>query len=237
MEITTKDFYNIAGVSQHDEFEKYLKDILFHKETRENFYRKMLEKNTDVSHDSFRKYFEEYSAERKSHGQDYTPNEVSDLLSTLTDSGNNLNNKYNGYDACAGTGTLIISKWWHDMVQETPFTYSPHNYFYICEEIADNAIPYLLHNLALRGMNCIVIHGDVLDRKVKQIYFVQNSKDNFLGFSDINVMPHNDTVKSEFSVNKWIEKPINHIESKEIKYEPSIMEELTMVKNKMKGVK
>lgn len=116
----------------------------------------------------------------------------------------------------AGTGTLIIQKWWDDMNCETPFTYAPHRYLYKADELSDSAIIYLIHNLALRGMNALVIHGDVLEGTTKNIYFIQNSDDDYLHFSDINVMPRTDDIAREFSVSEWIGEPIEHIESQEV---------------------
>ena len=89
---------------------------------------------------------------------------------------------------------MIIQKWWNDCIRTDIFDYRPHDYVYIAQEYADNAIPYLLHNLAMRGMNCVVIHGDTLERTAKNIYLVQNAKDDFLAFSSINVMPRSETV-------------------------------------------
>lgn len=37
------EFYKIAGVKQHAEFERYLRDILFKPKKREEFYQKLLE--------------------------------------------------------------------------------------------------------------------------------------------------------------------------------------------------
>ncbi|NSP11370.1 SAM-dependent DNA methyltransferase, partial [Enterococcus faecalis] len=45
------------------------------------------------------------------------------------------------------------------------------------------------------------------------IYFLQNSKDDSLAFSDVNVMPHSDVVTREFQVREWLEEAIDHIES------------------------
>lgn len=219
------EFYKIAGVKQHAEFEQYLQDILFKPQERKNFYRGLLRVNKDVYVDTFKQYFEEYAAERKSNMQDYTPDQVSKLLGTITR--NNLgddSNGWSGYDPTAGTGSLLIQKWRDDQLAENPiFSYAPHNYLYMAEEFADNVIPYLLHNLALRGMNCVVIHGDTLERKAKQVYLVQNSDDDFLGFSDINVMPHTKQVAEEFDIREWEEDAIDHVESGVVKYWPTVM--------------
>lgn len=225
--ITKQQFWDIAGVTQHSEFEKYLKKIVLKPKERERFFKALLDVDCHcVQQDTFKQYFEEYAAERKSNMQDYTPDEVSNLLVRLTNQNSQhvddiktlskpINGSYNAADFTAGTGSLLIQKWWDDMTNEAPWTYVPHRYFYFAQEFADNVIPYLLLNLALRGMNCIVMHGDTLTGETKQIYLVENSKDDFLQFSDINVMPHNKTVADEFHVSKWIDKPINHIESPE----------------------
>ncbi|WP_279572493.1 N-6 DNA methylase [Volucribacter amazonae] len=213
-----QDFYACANnVKQHAEFERYLKEILFNKTEREAFYRRLLALDCDVSKDSFKPYFELYAAERKSNKQDYTPDSIASILSQITNAGQATPTGYTAYDPTAGTGALIINKWWADMTAETIFSYAPHRYFYLCEELADNAIPYLLHNLALRGMNAIVIHGDTLERVAKQIYFIQNSQDDCLMFSDINVMPHSEEVAKDFNIKHWQEPAIKHIESGDVR--------------------
>lgn len=216
-----EEFYKIAGVKQHAEFEKYLRDILFKPEERTKFYKAMLAVDTNVYVDSFKAYFEQYAAERKSFQQDYTPDSISTLVARLSCS--DPSGGWSAYDPTAGTGSLIIQKWKDDLFEENPFSYAPHNYLYRADELADNVIPYLLHNLAIRGMNCIVVHGDALEGTVKQIYFVQNSDDDYLGFSDINVMPHNDMVTDYFQVSNWEEEAIDHIESGEVLFMPTLL--------------
>lgn len=226
--ISKQQFWDIANVTQHSEFEAYLSKIIFDKPKRESFFKKILAIDPQcVKQDTFKQYFEDYSAERKANKQDYTPDEVSRLLAILTNQHNDGDKlrvlkdgsipagqgSYTASDFAAGTGSLLIQKWWFDMTQEMPWTYVPHRYFYFAQELADNAIPYLLLNLALRGMNCMVVHGDTLEGTTKQIYFVENADDDYLHFSDINVMPHSDDVAKEFNVTKWLEEPIDHIET------------------------
>lgn len=216
-QITYQDFYNIAGVRQHSEFEKYLKEIVFIRGKREAFYDGMNAIVPDLAIDSFKPYFELYAAERKSFQQDYTPDELTALLAKLTrsDVDEYAKSQYSGYDGTAGTGGLIIQKWQDDRIQETPWSYAPHRYIYRADELADNVIPYLLHNLAMRGMNAIVVHGDVLTGQAKQVYFIQNSKDDYQAYSDINVMPHSAACAKEVGVTEWVEDQIEHIESRE----------------------
>lgn len=217
-----EEFYRIAGVKQHAEFEKYLRDLLFKPKERSKFYKELLAIDNNVFTDTFRQYFEEYAAERKANQQDYTPDAVSHLVAALSRTDASPKTGWSGYDPTAGTGSLIIQKWSDDMLAETPFSYAPHNYLYMVEEMGDNVIPYLLHNLAIRGMNCIVVHGNTLERNVKQIYFVQNSSDDYLKFSDINVMPHSNQVKEEFDVTSWDEEAIDHIESGKVAFVPAL---------------
>lgn len=232
MGISRDQFYEIAGVKQHAEFEKFLRDILFKPDEREEFYQKLLQIDSDVYVDTFRQYFEEYSAERKTNKQDYTPDAVATILAKLTQTEEG-HGGYSAYDPTAGTGSLLIQKWKNDQIQETPLSYAPHNYFYRADEMADNVIPYLLHNVAIRGMNCIVVHGDTLERTAKQVYFVQNAKDDFMCYSNINVMPHTEAVEKEFGILKWEEPAIDHIENEldDVKFVPTI---LPMEKKPMK---
>lgn len=214
---TYKDFYKLLDVDSHVQFENKLREIIFDKEQRESFYDGMLELEPDVSFDSFKPYFELYSAERKTNQQDYTPESIASLLSKITRAGKeNGNGHFTAYDMTAGTGTLLINKWNDDRMQETPWSYAPHRYFYLAEELADNSIPYLIHNLAIRGMNAVVVHGDSLERKVKQVYFIQNSKDDFLAYSDVNVLPHNEDTMKLLDIREWTEEEVDHIESQEV---------------------
>lgn len=222
--ITYKEFYEIANVEQHSEFESYLKRIVFDKKERNAFYTRLLDINPILSVDTFKPYFELYSAERKSNMQDYTPVPVAGLLSVLTrSSAEDLqNSKYSGYDMTAGTGALLIQKWNDDRIQETPWSYAPHRYLYRGDELADNVIPYLIHNLAIRGMNAIVVHGNALEGQIKQIYFIQNSHDDFMAFSDVNVMPHSDDAMREFGVKSWKEKAIDYKESSKVEWQRAL---------------
>ncbi|MDT2808362.1 N-6 DNA methylase [Vagococcus lutrae] len=212
------DYYKLLNVSQHAEFENELKRIVFNKKEREKFYRGMIEIEPRMAIDSFKPYFELYSAERKSNMQDYTPDQVAKLLASITrsDSKDFEKSKYAGVDTTAGTGSLIIQKWNDDRIQEHPCNYTPHKYIYLAEEMADNSIPYLIHNLAMRGMNAVVFHGNSLTREAKNIYFIQNTSDDFMKFSDINVMPRTKECEREFNVSKWVGEPVEHVESKEV---------------------
>lgn len=202
-----EQLHDIAGVKSHTMFERYLYDIIFKPEERERFYWGLHEVNPSLSTDTFKPYFEEHSAERQTNQQLYTPDEVAELLSLMIGDG------FSAYDPAAGTGTLLIDKWNHDRIQQSPFTYYPHNYFYIAEELADNSLPYLIHNMAYRGMNGIVMHGDSVERVYENIFYIQNTNDDFMDFSDVNVLPRTKDTEEYLDINGWTGKAIEHIES------------------------
>lgn len=173
-----------------------LMNILYDKLQREKVCKELLELfNNDVSYDWFRDYFEQEQAERKTMKQDFTPQSVTKLLGKI------VSNKNMNYDCCCGTGGITISKWYNDCLKENPFSYNPAEHLYFCEELSDRAIPFLLLNLIIRGMNAIVIQCDVLTRQCKGIFFIYNQTNDYLKFSDFNVMPYSSEVAQEFNIN------------------------------------
>lgn len=68
-------------------------------------------------------------------------------------------------------------------------------------------------------MNAIVVHGDSLSReKVKGVFFIQNTIDDALAFSNLNVMSYSDDIKNEFEITSWADEENRyqqHIESTE----------------------
>lgn len=118
------------------------------------------EKYTDKTIDLFRDFFQEEQADRKSLKQDYTPDGISELVSRLAPSGNNL------LDVCAGTGTLTIS-----------YLVRHKADFVRCEEFSSRVIPFLLLNLALRNQESEVVHKDVLTGEIFGIYEIKKGEE------------------------------------------------------------
>ncbi|MBC6151059.1 SAM-dependent DNA methyltransferase [Listeria booriae] len=207
--LTNDNINQLIGIKESYQASDRLMALLFDRGRREALFKKFLALEKDVSYDWFHEYFQDEHADRKVHKQDFTPKSIADvLIKAIGNSGVTL-------DIAAGTGGMTIRKWWNDCLKETPFSYLPANYMYQCEELSDRALPFLLFNLLIRGMNATVVHGDVLSRKIKQIYFIQNEKNNHLGFSSLNMLPHNKTVCREFDVHAWLEPELNYIESVE----------------------
>lgn len=135
-----------------------LKELL--SERQNEILRRVDEKYIDKTIDLFRDFFQEEQADRKSLKQDYTPDGISELVSRLSPSGNNL------LDVCAGTGTLIIS-----------FLARHKADFVRCEEFSSRVIPFLLLNLALRNQESEVVHKDVLTGEIFGIYQIKKGEE------------------------------------------------------------
>ena len=158
--------------------EALLKIVLNYKKLNE-FGEAMLKLHDNkLDYDWFHEYFQNEHADRKLKKQDFTPKCITELLTDL--------NPLNGliYESCGGTGGIIISHW-----NQATVTYgnslNPADRLYFIEELSERAIPFLLFNLAIRGMNAIVIHCDVLSRKTKDFYHVFNWNNNNKEISDV----------------------------------------------------
>ena len=215
--ITTEQINRALGIKESYQASDVLMKILFKKTEREELFKEILELDWHLDHDIFLVYFEEEHANKKKYAQDFTPDSIAQILSKIIEIESN-GNCGTIMDVASGTGSLIIRKWFDDRTKANPLNYKPSNYFYHCEELSDRALPFLLFNLMIRGMNATVVHGDALTRDAKQIYLIQNTNDDYQKYSDINVMPHTDSIMKEFDIRKWLEDPIDHIENRECPY-------------------
>lgn len=77
-------------------------------------------------------------------------------------------------------------------------------YFYIAEELSDRTIPFLLFNMIIRGMNGLVVQCDVLTREAYGAWFIQNDKNDHLGFSSLNRLPYTEDIEKELNI-KFVE--------------------------------
>lgn len=162
------------------------------KEERNRVYRELLEANDfDVSKDWFQEIYEGELSEGKRKGQHFTPFGVHLLLSELTDTVE----KKSVHEPTAGTGSLIIGDWWNDVQKKMPWDALPSQRIYNAWELSDRAVPLLLINLSIRGINAVVYHGDVLEQTVVAKYIVMNKQNDALGFSDIEVVQEHEFIK------------------------------------------
>lgn len=183
--------------------------LMLDKTQRENIFKKFLNISTDLSFDWFHEYFEDEQAERKSKKQDFTPDSIATLLNKLT---SNTTGYY--YEPTAGTGGILITRWWQDCLNDPVgtknntnipgisfLTYDPRKYWYQVEELSDRAVPFLIFNMAIRGMNGVAIQCDSLSREAKEAYFIRNDTDNALAFSEVIKLPKTSEYEKELNIN------------------------------------
>lgn len=191
----TLEIFNIKSVSE-------LSKALLDATTRNDFSKYAQFKNLigDLSVDHMQKIFQYYEADRKEKKQDYTPKSLARLIADLTQT---CDERY-VIDLCAGTGALTIQKW-----------NTNHNIHFVCVEFDINVIPFLIFNLAIRNIDAIVIHGDVLTAGNYKYYQLTKSKD---GFSLVQRCasvdePYYDAAISNPPYNiKWIEPPFAQLQ-------------------------
>ena len=121
--------------------------------------------NGDLETDNLQKIFQYYYADRGVKCQDYTPKSIARLCAAETETNGGV-----VYDVCAGSGALAIQKW----VQ------NPNKQF-ICEELDERVIPFLLFNMSVRNMNGYVINRNALTLECGAVYKLKAGK----RFSDI----------------------------------------------------
>ncbi|MDW3894475.1 N-6 DNA methylase [Staphylococcus saprophyticus] len=202
---------NLLGIKESYKAPDRLMEILYmDKPERDKYFMDFLNAfDKDVTYDWFHDYFQDEHADRKNQKQDFTPRSVSSLLSQMV---GHEGNTY--YEPAAGTGGILIERWNQDRMQHSPFDYEPRDYYYTAEELSDRAIPFLLFNMLIRGMNGNVVQCDVLTRESTGAFFIQNDDNDFMGFSSLNLLPYNEDSETELNI-KFVDekyKPIKQTE-------------------------
>lgn len=201
-----KTVNNLLGIDDAFKAPSRLMEILLERGEREKLFRNFLKIDTNLEYDWFHEYFEAEQAERKSKKQDFTPNTVAKLANSIASEPG----QTDYYEMAAGTGGMMIARWVYnikedpafehkrkdsmvnDVLTSSIFTYDPQAYWYHLEELSDRAIPFLLFNAAIRGINAVVIQCDSLSRKAKRAFYVKSDNKDFLAFSDILEIPKTD---------------------------------------------
>lgn len=204
------DYNKIFGVEDSYKAPERILEILYNEEERTKLFMELLEVNNyDVDFDWFHEYFQDEHADRKKKKQDFTPKSVATVLSKLAGTENN--GMY--YECCAGTGGIMITHWDNYRRKFSPFEYRPDLQYSIVEELSDRAIPFLLLNMMIRGMNGVVVQCDCLTRECKNAYFICNRENDHFKFSGITNIPHTDFFEKELNV-KFISN--DYVEHKEL---------------------
>ena len=163
-ELTSK-FKEIFNISELSKSPKIIMDILINKNYEA--IDKWLDICPDLSKDYLQMISQHYPAARKEKMQDYTPVCLGRTCANILD----VRNAKSCYDMCAGSGSLTIQVWNFNKDMQ-----------FICEELDDNVIPFLLLNLAMRNVNATVIKGNILTSERFKAYRVSKS----VKYSDIS---------------------------------------------------
>lgn len=118
-------------------------------ENKTEYFDRFVELVEDLSVDWLQKIFQYYEADRKEKMQDYTPLSLARFVGMLAGESNTV------IDMCAGSGALTIQKWNLD-----------HNKRFLLYEFDENVIPILIFNMAIRNIDAIICHADVLQMEV-----------------------------------------------------------------------
>ena len=207
MTFTTEQFNQILGIDDSYKAPDALMKVMLDKDKREQLFNEFLKLETDMSYEWFQSYYESEQAERKEKKQDFTPMSVADIVSRLVSQGN----PRSFTDTTAGNGGMLIKSWINNA---SPFK-SPSQYWFVAHELSDRSIPFLIFNFAIRGWNGLIYHGDSLERKYKNIYFIQNKNDDWFQFSEVNVVPRSisESDRNWLGISEFYGDEIKHIES------------------------
>lgn len=156
-ELTEKTL-DLLKIENINEMSKKLFDVSINNcnDTYENFCDLV---ENDLSIDWLQKIYQYYQADRKEKMQDYTPQSLAKFVALLSGESDNV------IDMCAGSGALTIQKWNLN-----------HNQKFLLYEIDKNVIPFLLFNMSVRNIECIVCHADVLQQEVFKTWEVKKGE-------------------------------------------------------------
>lgn len=194
--INEETINSILGTKETFQAPTKMLEIVLDETKRESVFNQFLEVEFDLTYEWFQSYFEKSQSERKEKKQDFTPMEVARIATALA---NVLVNPKHYFEAAGGTGGIMVSQWSSNVRRDKD--YDTKAYWYQMEELSEAALPFLLFNMSIRGMNGVVLHGDSLNRVFKNIYFIRNMGDR--QFSEIIIMPKNEEVEKHFDVRRW----------------------------------
>lgn len=134
-------------LENNDDF--YVEILRLFEDLNNNLAQELVQENEILNEDFMQKIFQYYFADREGKKQDYTPKSLSRLVSLLAGEEENV------IDMCAGSGSLTIQKWNIN-----------HNHKFLLYEFDINVIPILIFNMAIRNIDALVCHADVLQMEV-----------------------------------------------------------------------
>lgn len=134
------------GIKESYQLPDALMSALLDDTRRDNLLAIVSEMMDDGQTDPLRDYFQETSSNRDAMMQDYTPDCLCRLVSSILPETGSL------LDICAGTGSLSA-------IQSQGGTHVQ------CEELSTRALPVLLMNLAMRNASATVLNRDVVQER------------------------------------------------------------------------
>lgn len=191
--LTNETIDGLLGITESYQAPQVMMEYMLDNSRREDLFNSFIDVEWKMDYEWFSGYFESEHADRKVKKQDFTPQSVSGLLASLV-SGNTY------FECAAGTGGIMIQNWHRQRLSVSPSAYDPRSYWYQVEELSDRAIPFLIFNMAIRGMNGVIIHGDSLMQTAKEVYFIRNDSADFQRFSEVIKMPHRQDVERELNI-------------------------------------
>jgi N-6 DNA Methylase. len=200
--ISNEKINKLLGITESYQAPAVMLAIMLDTKKRKKLFDEFLEYENKMDYEWFMNYFESEHADRKTKKQDFTPMSVATTLNRLVRTRKkDEDNLY--FESTAGNGGIMIKNWHETRTRTTPFSYDPRAYWHQVEELSDRAIPFLIFNMSIRGMNGVIIHGDSLERTASEVYFIRNDSGNYLGFSEVIKMEHTDLLARELDI-KWL---------------------------------
>lgn len=184
-ELATK-FATMLKIEKFEEASQKLLQVLF--SSKNTFFDEWIKTFPDLSVDNLQPIFQYYMADRKEKMQDYTPKSLAKALCSIV----GIQNGGKVYDMCAGSGALTIQAW--NLNKDCTF---------ICQELDERVIPFLLFNLAIRNISGIVIYGNVLEEEQYTAYRLTKGEK----YSEIQEIP----VPVKISADICISNPPYHL--------------------------
>ena len=108
MQFDVKTVNNLLDIDDSYKAPEKMLKLMLDDQKRVKTFKKFLEVSTNMQFDWFHEYFEDEQAERKSKKQDFTPQGIADLMTSIV--GRSPTGTY--YEPAAGTGGILITRWW-----------------------------------------------------------------------------------------------------------------------------
>lgn len=196
--LATEEINSLLDITDAYQAPGRMLELMLDDVKRKETFLKFLDREYHMDYEWFQSYYEQEHAQRKTNKQDFTPQSLSTLLARLV-SGNNY------HETACGNGGILIKHWHEQRMRVGIGNYNPKMFWYHAEELSDRAIPFLIFNMAIRGINGVILHGDSLERSFKNVYFIRNMDEQYGSFSEVIKMPHSERLMNELNIMKYRE--------------------------------